>query len=45
MQQQTPQEQIREAHALAKSIPDSLTANRKRELKLRVLALLAKAFK
>lgn len=45
VQQQTPQEKIREAHALAQSIPYALTTKCKQDLKLRVLALLLEAMK
>ena len=46
MQQQTTQQQkIKEAHALAQSIPLALTKARKIELRDRVLALLAEAMK
>ena len=45
LEQQTPQEKIKEAHALAQSIPLALTKARKIELRDRVLALLAEAMK
>ena len=45
MNEQTPQEKISEAHALAQSIPFVLTKERKIELRDRVLALLAEAMK
>ncbi len=43
-QQQIPQEKFSEANSLAQCIPISLTTERKREFKMRVLAALLDAF-